>query len=432
MRVHQHTGHSLILAKLVFDFGLENDAVASAQGCLLLTYCAPSYNKLRVNIGWLMNAARFARVAQADKFHSIQDPTQRRALKRLWWCVLFRDRILSLGLRWTLQVALDPRLQSEDSFLGVEDFESDLGQSHVHDRDSQLRIVDVVASTCGLVCELTPALHVLYGCERARERVAIEADSVHESAAQIQSCLDGLRRWHERAVLTFPEPIGLDDTQESICIYGNLLFWYYSSAVFALNLHRILLHMTIPASRDLISLEACQEASVTAFNDIGKRTQELVQTRLAQYLPISASAYIALPLLLQAVDVAAVRGTELEAVEARKLDVFSRVLRSQEQNFDGSQFCREILSNIVAYVQSDQSFLDWISAWRDERRSNGSSASVSHRVEHARRTKLGWANLILKRPQLYLRLLLNLDFALCTGGAPKEDDLPEFLQTRSW
>ena len=373
-----------------------------------------------------MSAARFAKIAQADAFDLVQDPVRKSTLKRLWWGVLFRDRILSLGLRWTLQVALDPRLRSDEYYLNADDFKFDLGHSTVHDLNSQLRIVDIVASTCSLVCELTPALQLLYGHERARERIASVANSVSSSVLEIQGCLDGLQRWHEHVILNFPDPISLDDTQQAICIYANLMFCYYSSAIFALNLHRILIHGTSPGARNQISLEACQEASIAAITDIGKRTQELVQTRLAQFLPISVSAYITLPFLLQAIDVAAVRGTELEAVEMRKLDVLSRVLHSQEQNFDNSQFSRKILASIVAYAQNDQSFLDWIESWRNERSGNVSLGTVNNKDKSRKRTKLGWANLLLKRPQLYLRLLLNLDSALCTGSAPKEEDVLEF------
>ena len=420
------------MRQLAFDFSLETDTLALAQGCLLLTYYAPGWNKLRVNGSWLMNAARFARMARADTFHLVEDPVQKTTLKRLWWGIIFRDRILSMGLRWTHQVELNPRFKSSKYFLDTEDFSLDLGRSKVHDQDSQIRIIDIVTSLCSLVCELTPALHLLYGHERVRERVADVANSVQTNITHVRSCLDGLHRWYERTIPNFPDPISLDDTHDSICIYANLLFCYYSSAVFALNLHRILIHVTIPTSREHISLETCRESSVAAINDVGRRTQELVQTRLAQFLPISVSAYMALPLLLQAVDVAAVRGTELEAAETRKLDIFSRVLRSQEQNFDGPEFCREILSNIVAHAQNDQSFFDWVAAWRDERRSNGQSGVVNRTDNPARKTKLGWANLILKRPHLYLRLLLNLDFALCTGSAPKEEDLlPEILHAHS-
>lgn len=377
-----------------------------------------------------MNAARFARMAGADTFHLAEDETRKKTLKRLWWGILFRDRILSLGLRWTPQVALNPRFKNSEYFLDAEDFSQDLGRSHVHDEDSQIRIIDIVTSTCSLVCKLTPALDVLYRHERVRERVADISNAVQTNITDVRNCLDGLHRWYERTIPIFPEPISLDDTHDSICIYANLLFCYYSSAVYALNLHRILIFVTIPASREHVSLENCREGSLSAMQDVGKRTQELVQARLAQFLPISASAYMALPLLLQAVDVAAVRGTELEAAETRKLDIFSRVLKSQEQVFDGSRFCREILSNIVAYAQNDERFFDWVAAWRDERGSNGHIANRTDRP--ARKTKFGWADLILKRPHLYLRLLLNLDFALCTGSAPKEADLlPEILRAHS-
>lgn len=418
--------------QLVYDFDLEQDPFTNAQACLILTYYGPGYNRLRVNASWLTQAARFARIARADTFYQIQDPIQRSSLKRLWWGVLFRDRILSGGLRWNTQVDLDPILQNSEYFLALEDFSEELGKSRVHDRATQTRIVDIVNSTCSLICELTPAMKIVYGHERISERMVNVRSSGPDNLKEIQRCLDNLRRWYDRTIRMFPEPISLDDTHESVCIYANMMFCYYSSAVFALNFHRILIYETIPNLRDRIPLEACQESSVTAINDLERRTQEFVQTRLARYLPISASAYLSLPLLLQAVNVSAVRGTELEAGEARRLDVFTRVLKSQEQCFDGSDFCTETLSNIVAYVQQDEKFLEWIAVWRDESQINGRAAAVSDSTaKQSSRVKLGWASLLRKKPRLCARLLLHLDFALCTGTAPREDDLlPELLSPK--
>lgn len=151
--------------------------------------------------------------------------------------------------------------------------------------------------------------------------------------------------------------------------------------------------------------------------------QEFLAARLTEYLPISISAYIALPWLLQAITVAAVSGTDIEATEARKLDIFSRVLKQQEANFDGSKFCTDVLGDIIAYVRNEQRFVTWIAEWRQNRESDGYWMTVDSPKTHHNNIKLNWSNLIRTRPKLYLRLLLHLDFALCNGRNPQDEDL---------
>jgi hypothetical protein len=52
-------------------------------------------------------------------------------------------------------------------------------------------------------------------------------------------------------------------------------------------------------------------------------------------------------------------------------------------------------------------------------------------AKHISNIRLNWANLILSQPKLYVRLLLHLDFALCNGRAPKEEDLLSHLLKES-
>jgi hypothetical protein len=204
-----------------------------------------------------------------------------------------------------------------------------------------------------------------------------------------------------------------------------MMFSYHAAAVFGLNTYLLLLHEVFPTSRTLFSLDEAKEALEVANNDVSRRTQELVQVRLVKYLPISASAVLALPLTLQAINVAAARGTGMEAVEVRKLDVFTRTLKSQQQNFDGSDFCADILTNITAYAQDDAKFVSSMMTWRDNKDVNGSSVAGQNGQN---KIKLDWGNLVFKRPRLFLRLVLYIDHAFCTGGPPMDEDFPDALQ----
>ncbi|SMR47309.1 unnamed protein product [Zymoseptoria tritici ST99CH_3D1] len=416
------------LAKLVYDFGLERDAIASAQTCLLLSYNAPNYNLLRLNTYWVTNAIRFAKIERANSYHRIKDPVRSKLLKRLWWGVIFRDRILSLGLRRSIQVDLDPDWEGEKHVLRAEDFQSELGHSLVHDVETQLRIVEMIGVTCRLMQCVSHASRILYRHERLDDRLEAASRSLPSTVSGIQQCLVSLRVWHDHSIRSFPFPISLDDAPETICVYANMMFSYHAAAVSGLNVYLILLHEVFPSGRTLFSLDEAKDGLEAANSDVSRRTQELVQVRLVKYLPISASAVLALPLTLQAINVAAARGSGMEAVEIRKLDVFTRTLKSQQQNFDGSDFCADILTNVTAYAQDDAKFVSSMMTWRDNKEGNDDSGAGANGQN---KIKLNWGNLVHKRPRLFLRLVLYLDHAFSTGGPPMDDDFPVELQRGS-
>ncbi|KAK4631294.1 Cutinase transcription factor 1 beta [Fulvia fulva] len=413
-------------AKLLFDFGIERDPVCSAQACLLLSYNAPNYNIMRLNTYWVTNAMRFARIARADFYDKIRDPVRSKLLKRLWWGVIFRDRILSMGLRRSLQVELEPAWAEGDKHvITALDFQNELGKSPVHDTETQLRVVEVVGATCRLMQCLTNAGLILYRYEHLDDRLDNVGKSIPQTIQDIKRCLETLRHWHDHAIRLFPFPVSLDDAPETICVYANMMFSYHAAAVFGLNTYLILIREVFSQAKALFSLEEAHEALQVANTDVSRRTQELVQVRLVKYLPISASAVLALPLILQAINVSAARGSGMEAVERRRLDVFTRTLKSQQQSFDGSDFCADALANIVAYAQDDSKFVSSMTTWRDGKDTHGGNAANGN---GAHKVRLDWGNLVYKRPRLFLRLVLYLDHAFSTGGPPGDDDFPEVLQ----
>lgn len=413
----------------MFDFGIERDPIVNAQACLLLSYNAPNNNLNRLNSYWVTNAIRFAKIARADAYWNVQDPVRSKLLKRLWWGVVFRDRILSLGLRRSLQFDLDPTwAEGEKHILTAEDFQCELGRSPVHDGDTQLRIIEVIGATCRLMLCLSNASRILYRYEHLDERLDNASKVIAPTVAAIQRCLETLRQWHDSTIRLFPFPVSLDDAHETICVYANLMFSYHSAAVFGLNTYLILIREIFPTAKTLFSLEETRESLEGAHNDVARRVQELVQVRLVKFLPISASAVLALPLVLQAINVAAARGSGLEAAEIRRLDVFTRTLKTQQQSFDGSDYCADILANVVAYAQDDSKFVNSMTAWRDGKDANGRPATSR---QSQNKIKLDWANLVYKRPRLFLRIVLYLDAAFSRGGPPQDADFPSELRRGS-
>ncbi|KAF2165242.1 hypothetical protein M409DRAFT_67490 [Zasmidium cellare ATCC 36951] len=364
-------------AKLLFDFGAEKDPTALAQSCLLL----------RVNSSWLTHTIRFAKIARANSHQRFEqtDPNKARLLKRIWWGVIFRDRILSLGTRRSLQLDLESHSSEEDILTADENF-SELGNSPVHHTEAQLRIVQLLSAMCRAMPCIAKATKILYNLEGIDDRVAFITEAKLAATIQsVQHALEALQMWHDETIPIFPFPVSLDgeDAPETLCLYVNMLFIYHSAATFALNVYLLLIYESFPASRSLFDIEDCREALEHANSDVSRRTQEMLQMRVIRYLPISATPLIAPPLILKAIN----------------LDIFTRALKSQQERFEGADYCKR-----------------------------GGSSLETPSIGQRNRVKLDWGNLIYKRPQLFLRLMLHLDHALCTGGPPVERDFPPGLR----
>lgn len=95
-----------IYCQLLFDFEGDREPISTAQGALLLSYHPPIRNHNKINTFWLGIAIQFPKDAGAHHYHTVINISdhQKNALKRLWWCCILRDRIISLGVRRPLQI----------------------------------------------------------------------------------------------------------------------------------------------------------------------------------------------------------------------------------------------------------------------------------------------------------------------------------------
>lgn len=271
-------------AKLLFEFGTETDPLTLSRACLLMTYQSPRYTRLRVNTSWLKQAIHYARIARADSHRRFQnsDPDRAMVLKRIWWGVLFRDCILSLGTRRSPQINHEPESlwHREPESLVQEDFTSELGNSPVHSTEAQLRIIQLVGAMCRLVPCLASTAMILYTVEGIDDRLEmIDKTKAPILTRCIQRSLESLQTWHDETIPEFPFPVSLDmeNTPEAVCLYANMLFIYHAAATFALNANLILLHEFFPASRSLINTEDCAKALQNGITDVSQRSQELLQ-----------------------------------------------------------------------------------------------------------------------------------------------------------
>lgn len=130
----------------------------------------------------------------------------------------------------------------------------------------------------------------------------------------------------------------------------------------------------------------------------------------------------------KAINLAAARGTRTEASESRRLDIFTRTLRSQQRKFDGSDFYIDVLNNIIAYAQDDDTLTSGMNLWRENSNGKQSSYRAGSSDATSKVKKLDWVRMMEKRPRQFLRLMAHMDYALCTWGVPQEKDFPPALR----
>ncbi|KAK7423065.1 hypothetical protein QQZ08_009232 [Neonectria magnoliae] len=144
--------------------------VSKAQGALMLTYHYSNHLSELISTYWLDTTIHFASRAGADILTDALPPSQAR--KRLWWCCILRDNIMSLGLRRHLSIRRLKHVDCEQFALTGDDFENEIWNPQVCKPDEKQIPVRLFTSLCKLGIVLRDVLELVYspeddGCPRA-------------------------------------------------------------------------------------------------------------------------------------------------------------------------------------------------------------------------------------------------------------------------
>lgn len=148
---------------MIYDFNLEDDQLRLCQAAILLTYRCSSIDQLS-NTTWLALGIQHARAVKAHVYHRypVNERATRVTLKRLWWCLIIRDRLLSLGVRRALQILPYHFDVASHSPLTREDLEDEVHASEVYDAATKKRLIDILTSQCHLAVAMTSLLMTVY------------------------------------------------------------------------------------------------------------------------------------------------------------------------------------------------------------------------------------------------------------------------------
>ncbi|KAF4444945.1 cutinase transcription factor 1 beta [Fusarium acutatum] len=407
-------------AKLLLDICSSKDTASNAQGALLLSYYVTSRDRARNNSILLATAIQLAQGAGADHFHKRpdQDSATTNRLKRLWWCCIVRDRILPLGVRRQLHIAsVNPTLEH----LTEDDFEREIQGSQVYSLKTKRSLVQLFISLCELAIPFASVVQTVYGMGFS----AVDAISpIMENRKQIEEsikfCEISLDAWFDKAAIQFPTPAGIISPEKSLVLYTNLMYIYYHSARVALYQYEaFVVSLSSPGASMDDKLHQTRLQLEDAILGITDNLKELVQLKVARFLPISIIAYAALPLMLHVLDVKLAKLPSQTARKQGRLNIYIEAMKGLQNLYDGVDvvwtFIRGAIDSATSQIlnTADSSYNSAICP----------KESISFQAAD------NWGSFLSQEPILYFRLSRTIDLSLAVGSYSEDSSLSLLLAT---
>lgn len=440
--------------KLLYDLEAESSPLASAQAAVLLSLWAPPSTK-KPNTSWLSLAIQHAKSAEAHHYASMPvfsaetHPLQHRKqniLKRVWWCCVIRDRTLGLLMRRPIQITREHFDFETSPVLGFPDLVGEFGRSQVYSPDTKRWLAEILVQLVELYVVLTDIIVLVFPLD---DTPGWGRDMAPEDVDRIRECKMALRRWYKDATLRFPmsgRGGGQQQQQQvdsslpsssrrhgSVILYTNLMYMYYHSTRVVLCHHEILHLAIIQAmprkeggsniTRDLSIIYENRHELQDAASGVTECLKELVQLKLARWLPISAVACTALPLVLNILDVKLSSRQQQQAggnldrnaaaaLKQHRLNILIEAMKTYQPQYDGVDWVSEIVRHIVNLAQID----------------DGSAGEDGTGGQQQTNGITDWTDILASNPSSYLRLALALDLSLSKGRLPEDGDFPVSLR----
>ncbi|KAK1996476.1 fungal-specific transcription factor domain-containing protein [Colletotrichum falcatum] len=420
-------------AKLLYDLESESSPLAISQAALLLSFwsspTSPAFRK--ANTAWLIIAIQNAKMVEAHHYATRTAPQKKRnLLKRLWWCCIIRDRIVGLGLRRSLQITRSHFSFDSNEALGFSDLTDEFERSRVYSPGAKRCLAEILEQLVELCVVLTDILILVFPLD---DRPGWGREMRAEEQDKVRVCKIALRKWFKSATLRFPMFGGGsvarvkspgNDQHDSVILYTNLMYMYYHSSRVILSHHEVL-HLAITAAApsfnaiptsDLAVIGENRHELQDAASGITECLKELIHLHLARWLPISAVACTALPLVLHILDVklsASSRSFDpntQSALKQHRLNILIEAMKIYQPQYDGVDWISETIRHIVNLAQIE-------SPPPGEPQNAGGRAVI-----------VDWTDILASQPSSYLRLALTMDLSLSKGRLPEDGDFPFSLR----
>ncbi|KAL4760107.1 transcription factor domain-containing protein [Aspergillus foveolatus] len=314
-------------AKRLYESGIEKDRLVIAQACLLLTWYTTDAER-STNSRWLRIAIRYAKKEQAHLYHKLPQLGPKRKvsdLKRLWWCCMIRDRIISLGMRRPIQITPDGfDLQLQEG-LSFRDLEEECLNSEVYTPEIKIALCGVLASLCHLVAAVTDVIMLVYP---TTQNMPFSLADRRAQLNRLEETKFALLDWELNWVAN---PDGKEYyIHPSLTLHTNLCAIYFQSARIALCNRICLLighNASLTDETDLSRIGSCRADLTSAICSTAHNVKQLILNGVADKLPISAVAYTLFPQILLSIQTQLSPTPEDKELHELMLVFFTEVFR---------------------------------------------------------------------------------------------------------
>ncbi|KAJ2893455.1 uncharacterized protein MKZ38_008663 [Zalerion maritima] len=420
-------------AKLLYDFDIESSPVAIARAALLLSYWTPPARAdLKPNSTWLSVAVQNARNARADYDSAmardvLEAPGKESAtLSRLWWCCIMRDRILSLGLRRSIQITKTTFDVEKHYSKGCLHLQDEVHRSRLYSPATKQALAGVLVRTVRLCVIMTDVILLAFPPDR---EVASDGGWSGRPAhaldyKKMRECRASLYAWFEETngIVYIPSDRNKIALHESVLLYTNLMYIYYHWARVVLCHCQLRSVVSVPkANPDLSQMEIlwAKNEIQDASSCISDGLEALNKLRITRCLPLSIVAYAAFPLSLHVLNArlsgTPEKGSSGSSQDSSPADVTKRnqtnplleAMKISHPLYDGVDWVAKVVACAVHHTKLETT-------------ASGSTSSVTD-----------WKELLTVSPGRYVRLFLAMDLSLSSGKSPDDDDFAASLKNLS-
>ncbi|KAL2802337.1 hypothetical protein BJX63DRAFT_118467 [Aspergillus granulosus] len=317
-------------AELLHNHLPDHDNVVNAQIALLLSFYNSSKNSMN-NSNWLSIAVGHAEAEDAHQYEALilLPEKRRKMLKRLWWCCILRDRVISMGMRRPLQIP-STRFRISGESLCLADLQDEIDSSAVYPADIKLALVWLLIRLCHFADAVTELLSIVY--PPLPDYDGAQAEAVESDWARLRCARSKLAVWDMDFARLGEEEVA--HNHPSITLFTRLTSVYYQTARIALCNHACQQAARFEWCHTTLSLEYYKRELQEAFGAMTEQVRHLVAANMAKYLPVSAMAYTVLPLILWGINVSLSSTPTARHHSSQGLSLFTEVNRSYSLRYD--------------------------------------------------------------------------------------------------
>jgi hypothetical protein len=150
---------------------------------------------------------------------------------------------------------------------------------------------------------------------------------------------------------------------------------------------------------------------------ISETIREFIQLDVAKYLPVSAIAYLALPIILNSLDLKNLSPTNARTeAKKRQLRILNEAMDLCSERYGGAHLTNGSIRKTLEAARSEQ-----------EEAAETEIPMSSSVIPASPDAIPDWFEVFVNKPQQYLRISFSIDLSLAAGKYPDKKDLPRLL-----